>query len=159
MEICTTAVGLVLIAICALPFALMYVSRRKRVHQRLTSLRKIADDNGSPVSKYDIGGNFIIGMDAEPKKIYFYKSQNGSDVQQVVDLAGIHTCKVQKATRGSGTSGMMSRIELAFDPARPDQRETRLVFYDEGQNAALSNELEIAEKWSKLIRENLVHAK
>jgi hypothetical protein len=158
MEIGTSAVGLVLIAICALPFVLMFINRKKKVGQRLTSLRKIADSQGRPVSKYDIGGDFIIGMDETPKHVYFYKSQQSDGLEQIVDLDGISSCKVIKMTRSVGNSGIMSRIELAFIPAVKEQQETRLVFYNESQQAALSNELEIAEKWSKLIQERLRRA-
>jgi hypothetical protein len=61
-------------------------------------------------------------------------------------------------TSSVGNSGFISRIELAFIPAVKEQQETRLVFYNESQQAALSNELEIAEKWSKLIQERLRRA-
>jgi hypothetical protein len=158
MEIGTAVVGFILIAICALPFGIVFFNEIKVKRQRLARIRELADKQGRPVSQYDIGGDFIIGMDDTPKHVYFYKTHPGDDVEQVVNLEDITACKVIRMNRTVGTIGLLSGVELAFIPVGREQKETRLVFYNELQKASLSNELELAEKWSKLIQERLKRA-
>lgn len=159
MDLGSILVGTILTAICILPFVLLHLRAVKLKRQKMKMLLEIAHAHGSTIDQYDFFGDAMIGMDPEHTHVFFVRHQNTQAVSEVVRLDGIAKCKYTKSNRtassNNGNIAALSRIDLCFVPVNTNVPETKLELFNERLKPMVSNELEIAEKWSKLINAHL----
>ncbi|MBP7497330.1 MAG: hypothetical protein KA792_06680, partial [Bacteroidales bacterium] len=74
MNIESFLVGAILIALCSLPFFLMSMHKRKRKNQKLKILTNLANQNNCKIDKFELCGNYAIGVDKTKKYVFFYKN-------------------------------------------------------------------------------------
>ena len=63
MDLGTAIVGSTCVTICALPFVLTGINRKKNEMQLVATLKNTAKKNASEISQYEICGNYAIGID------------------------------------------------------------------------------------------------
>lgn len=159
MDLNSTIVGIIMLAICSSPFILMVISRKKREKIVLLSLKEIAKQHASQISHYEFCGNFVLGIDENNNHLFFLNQKKEETISQFVNLSEIKSCAVVKKTREfknkSKQNLIIERIELNFKQKNATQMETTFEVYDESENMQLSGELQFVEKWSTLINGRL----
>ena len=141
----------------------MYIKRKRREGQMLQILSGIAGRNGSHVAMHEVFGDFIIGMDESHSHVFFYKKNQGNPLEQSINLSAIQQCKVVNSTVNiqgkNGKYQVTDRLALTFIPKDKSLAASRLEFFNAEDSMQLNGELQVAEKWAKMVHEGLKRKK
>ncbi len=154
MDIKTTLVGVLIIAICIFPIVVFSIRKKRNDRKKLQSLRDFADRKNCIIHEYEICGNYLIGMD-EVKNFVFFETKD----MQFVDLSEIKNCTIRNfSKRVEGKSGSYSipdSLSLCFIPKNKNISEECFEFFNSENNSQLVGELQSIEKWQQIISERL----
>jgi hypothetical protein len=67
MEVGTTLVGLVIVLIGVIPFALMSINRKKRKQKLMQGLSEMAEKNNWIISRYELWNHSAIALMIQPE--------------------------------------------------------------------------------------------
>lgn len=153
MDLGTIIIGIVLIALCSLPFFYM----RKNDKENLKILRALAKGQSCEISVYEISGNLIIGMDETKKILFFIKKIQNSEIVQTVDLNTISGCEIIKSGKSinskNSSYSVIEKLTLQFHNKVKGKEEQNIDFFDSEENVHLSGELQTIQNWEKQINE------
>ncbi len=161
MDTATLTIGLISIAICAMPFVLMSVSKSNKKKYLFNSLSGIAAQQNCELTQYETSGNIAIGMDKSAGVVFFFRKPTDDSrkgIGQFVNLAEVRECKLIKTSAppmNKNSGGKTERLELSFSLLTDNKKEMRWELYNADENPQLVGELELAEKWVKIINERL----
>ena len=155
MDIGTAITGSICVIICALPFVLIGMSRRKKEKESLKALNNLAKQNNSDITDSEICGDYIIGVDKTKRTLFFITKREDSFREQFVELSHIKDCKIANIKRSTKNGKIIQRLYLQLSYAEQIKQEVILEFYNADINYQLSGEMESIEKWNKLIH-NLI---
>lgn len=159
MDLKTAILWLMVIFIGLIPFVIAYYKMKKKGSKMLNHLKESAAQYGCSISQHEFCGNFIVGIDDKKHFVFFFKQKNEETFSKFVDLSDIQSCQVIKKSRNvkndRGSFTVIERIDLAFSPLNKSKSDTRFELYEEEDNMQLSDELELAERWTKRINEKL----
>ena|SRR5690606_438004 len=163
MDLGTALIGAIFLAICMVPFIIMYYHRVKKENKIVQSLKNIAQQQNCNIDKYELCGDFALGVDENRGFVFFFKQKNDEAIHQFVNLSETQTCHIVKKTRNPKANNVntlvIEQLELGFTPIKKNMEETRFELYNEEINTQLSGELQLAEKWAKEITERLKRKK
>lgn len=150
-------IGAVLMAAFVVPFILSGRSSKKRKKQMLLSLRAIANEHNSKVSFHEFCADFVIGIDEEKNLVFFYKKNEGKELTNFINLSEIKNCRAHILRREAvkGVDKVIDKIDLSFTPYDTAKKVIDLEFYNTEVSSVLTGELQVIEKWSKLISDRL----
>jgi hypothetical protein len=159
MDLRTAFIGLIIIGICVIPFVMINYYRLKKEKKMLKSLSDIAKQQHCVINKYEICGEYVIGIDEKTNFIFFFQHQEEKEIAQFVNLNEILFCEILKKTRaGTNESGnllFIERVELLFKFKNTKRAAVHLELFDEEINIQIRQELEFAEKWAKYFNERI----
>ena len=159
MDLGTIIIGVIIIAICTLPFVYMHYNRVKKENKTLQTLKELAKQHNCEISQHEFCGDFVLGIDKIRNFVFFLKQKDDGAMAQFVDLAEVQMCQTLKKIRTIQaeyeTVTVIERIELSFFPNQKNQSETKLELYDDHITIRQSGELQFADQWSKEINECL----
>lgn len=154
----TAFVGGILVALCALPFVLDRINRSRKEKRLLESLRAIAHQHDGKVDKHTTCGHIALGLDEGKKALFLYRQVADRTIADHIDLHGVRNCRTVKVARsGQGAHGdaNIEQLALGFVPKDTNTKEKRFELYHAGTGTFMTDELEFAEHWTKLINERL----
>jgi len=158
MDLDIAILGVVLTAICVLPFVWLHRIKKKGENNLLKSLADFAAKHNCSISKKQVHRDFVLGMDENKGCICFYKKSKDEEVSEFIDLAGVKTCKVINThmvfNTHDGARKVVEKLELSFEPAGSGSAVT-LELYDMYKNVQLSGELQLIEEWADLVNKRL----
>ncbi|MDW5289602.1 hypothetical protein [Formosa sp. PL04] len=146
------------IVICALPFILSTRGSRKRKNAMLKAVTEIATKNNATISKYDVGADFVIGLDDVKNLVFFFKKTLNNTIENCLDLSDYKDCRTLKFSKNlnsNSKSQAIQTLKLNFIPIDKTTTESLFEFYNEDVNTQLSGELQIIETWQTLIQQKL----
>lgn len=150
-------IGAIVIAVCILPFILMSINIKRRERKKISLFKNIVNENNCILSKYEICGDFVIGIDETRKYIFFNKQLKDNVLKEIINLHEIQHCKVKNGARvvtsKNGTYNVIDKLELIFNPLDKNKKEIVLEFFNVNNNTQLIDELQSIEKWSKIIND------
>ncbi|QWX82637.1 hypothetical protein H0I23_09165 [Cellulophaga sp. HaHaR_3_176] len=160
MDLGSAIIGSIFFVICIAPFSYIYFKGVKTKNNMLRSLNKIAQQHNSKISKHEVCGDFIIGLDEKTNFVYFLKQKKEETISQFVNLSEVQNCQAVKSTRNIKMKDknvtVTDRVELAYMPINKDKVETKFELYREG-GMQLNGEIQLVDAWSKQIN-NLIRA-
>lgn len=155
MDISTIIMAVIIIGICILPFAIIYLNGQKKKAGLLNILKNLAQKNNSVVSKYDLIKSSGIGFDENKKHAFYFTITKDGTFEYEQNLAGIKKIKVEKHGRSVKSSGgsysVIDKLDLVFE--NETGKVSSFPFFDSTQSMQLTNELETANKWEKIFKE------
>ncbi|MCL5129745.1 hypothetical protein [Algibacter sp. L4_22] len=159
MELGTTLIGIICVAICAMPFVLTNRSRKKIVKNQLIALKDLAKQHNCEITQHDIYSYYAIGIDEFNNSISFISKDEEAVKEQFINLSTISRCKIVNISKSRGKSGKQIDelyLKLSFiDKTKPD---IMLEFYNAEVSYQLGEELQSIDKWNKIIN-NLLKVK
>lgn len=160
MDLGTTIVGLIIILICVIPFVLMSASRRKKEKRLILSLNELALQQGRKVSLQELWNENIIGLDESETMVFSIRKAKVDIVTQAINLADVQRCRLVKNSRtvknNDSNFSVTEKLELAFDRNEKGKEDSIIEFYNiEFDSSTLMGELQIIEKWNKLLNEKI----
>ena len=155
MDVSSIIIGAIVVALCIVPFIVMSQNRKKRERKTIESLNSIAQRQNCSISKHEICGDFIIGIDEVNKYVFFLKKLNDKVVEQCVNLSEIRNCKLNNTARTVANQSVIDKLELSFIPIDKNKKEIALEFFNTDINMQLGQELRSIEQWSNFINDYL----
>jgi hypothetical protein len=159
MDMGSIITGVVIIAICIIPFVLLGGGGKKRKKQLLQALSNIAEKQNSKITQHDICGEFAIGLDETTNILFFYKKVKEKETAQYVLLSNIQSCKAVTTNRTSKDKGVshsaVAKFELVLTPVDKNNTDIRLELYNAEDSMQLSGELKMMQKWEQTVNGRL----
>ena len=159
MDLSSLIMGLILLALFALPFVLVSRSNKKKKNQLLSRIDALAQQVNSKVAKYDSCNNLIIGSNENTSIIFFIRETGEDEIVKTVQLDSIQKCEfvnTLKSQNGNekGSSGQ-GRLALVFQPVAKAKGDITLEFFHESSRNQLGDELVLLNKWNEIIQQKL----
>lgn len=159
MDLGNIIIGAILIASFVVLFVFIGRNKKKREAKALQPLINIANRLDCNVSKHEICGNFVIGIDESKNIVFFYKNIKDKAFEAYVNLVEIQNARVRKRARTieyrNGNNAVIDQIELLFVPSDKKKKEIAWEFFNTDISMQLRGELQTAELWSELINDQL----
>ncbi|HEY9168661.1 MAG TPA: hypothetical protein VIN72_04175 [Lutibacter sp.] len=159
MNLGTTIIGAIFIAIFMLPFIFMLKGRKKKEKQLLQSILTIANNHNCKISMQEISEEFAIGLDETLNQLFFIRKTADKEIAQQVNLAEIKSCKVIKTDKTTGgkhdTYKSIDKLDLQFSFLNKKKPDISLSFYNSEENFGLGEEIQLIEKWANIVNERL----
>ncbi len=159
MELGTTIIGLVAIALCMMPFVMMHRSRKNKEQMLINGLKKIAKSQNSDLATCDCGVDFSIGISSSNRYVFFYKNTNTIEFEQFVSMEGLKSCEVdtvkRTVTTEEGAHSVIDQVTLVFVPKDRLVPQVRFVLFHSEEHFQLDGELQLARKWQAILADNL----
>lgn len=155
----TVIIGILFLALFALPFVIDQRSRAARKKRVLRSLQELAEQQGCRIDQHELCGDLALGLDEGKNAIFYYRQEKEGHSSHSAHLAEMRSCKLVNATRnnkhGGGTAALTERVQLSLLPKDQSKAELRLELFDAGSGLQLNGELQVAERWSKVIQDRI----
>lgn len=145
-------------------FAIMYIisvyNKKKKENKILANIARLSGINIHNITQYDVWNNSVIGMDDSSAEIYFIRNSADDQSFQKVQLAEIQRCWLNEVSRSVFFNGssvkVVEKVELKMDNKGKGKPDTVIEFYNQDSDRTdLSGELQLADKWSKLLNEKI----
>jgi len=159
MELSSAITGLVCVALFVVPIILLNRSGSGKRKKRLSNLLAFGQQHGLKFTKTELWNDSVIGLDEDSKKLVFIKNNETDQAPVLIDLQQVTNCEIVNTPRevksGGKTQRMVDRLELRLTQKGQSQSAVLLEFYDASKSFQLTGELQLIEKWKRLIKENL----
>ena len=159
MDFGLTITGIIMFAICSLPFVLPYFSRKKQKKQLFQSLLTIAEQQNCKITQHECWGDFIIGLDEAENALFYYKNKNDNEIKTHINLSDIQNCKVITTSKSNENNNSMikftEKIELNFSSITKNNPNFLLEFYNAQDGFQTIPDILLIGKWEKIINERL----
>lgn len=155
MDLGSIIIGAIILAICIVPFIFMGRNRKKRERNTIQSLVNFANQQNCNISKHEICGDYIIGIDETKKFVFFIKQIKENVDKKHINLADIRNCMIDNTSRtvtnNNNNLNVIDKLELSFIPFDKAMNEIKLEFFNADNSMMLVGELQSIEKWVKFI--------
>lgn len=154
-------IGIFLTLLVVSPFVLLKDKGKKAREKRLgDALIQLAKSNGLSITASESWNSTTIGIDKDKKIVLFVKNPDNDIIETVVSLSGIKRCKVSIKHHSSefhnSTVKVIDTISLSLESYQKGLPDVILEFYnDTSDNLTLSGELQLAQKWSEIINNEI----
>lgn len=157
MDLGTFIVGMVMLAACIVPFALMAQNRKKRKEQLLFSLKKIAEGKSSTVTHYEVCGDAIMGWDESKLQLFYYQKSSHKERRIAVDLTKMISCEAEHFlnTLDDGSS-RIQKLQLVFTDRITKGVQEKVELYNADEQTNLQGEVQLLANWESKINTLLV---
>jgi|GEM_PF-6567851 len=151
MDLQTTIIGIVLIALCVIPLAWAYRKKKEKQERLLKQLKAHAITNGCNITAHDHWHNTVIGLDENANCLFFLRRTKDGEVIQQAHLAGV----AESYTNGTDRPAEAQSLELVLVHNTSKEPNTVLKFFNRSSFMQLNNELELIKKWHSTIQDKI----
>ncbi|HOX83082.1 MAG TPA: hypothetical protein PLJ60_15015 [Chryseolinea sp.] len=129
----------------------------KRVNRFLKPLQSLAKETNSIITDYAIWNNNIIGHDKNTHHVFFIKTTEEKQTQQTIALSSVQKCHINNSSRSAiNNQSIIEKLELVFTERGKNGTEISLEFYNaKHDNLTINEELQLIQKWSGIINDQL----
>ncbi len=160
MEHQFSSLGLILVILIVgiLVYVLFFKSKSKVDHVNLRLFNAFQERLEIKCEQIDSWrDNYFIGFDSQRKTIaYVNKREN---YEEVFGLSKYNSVLIQKVFEGGESKKTKNKkihhLILRLIPSSPLEQEVNLEFYNRAYYSSLKTEMELLDKWKKIISENL----
>jgi len=153
MDLGTIITAAIMLAVCVLPFVLMNRKKQKRIKHLKQTFINFAQETTHNLGEMDVCGEMVIGTDAESNHIFFVKEHESNTTKVKVELTNISSVSIVK--NHLNESSNFDKIGLNFHPKGNSSKLVQFAFFDSDDKRQLDGELQLADKWHKVIIEKL----
>jgi len=138
-----------------------YYRNKLRSENKLAVLKSFAEENGSTITQHDSWDQTHIGIDdRETMKLFFIRGTAINDNREVINLTEAERCHLRKEVRTVSQPRekimVIDKIELILSFRDMKKPPAKLEFYNNDYDPlTLSGELQMAEKWEKIINDTI----
>ncbi len=163
MEILST-VGSVLaiIAMGGIPFVIMNRRSHNKNLRSLNNLKALANESGAEIVSHNIWNDNSIGLDPQAKKLFFINKIQLIDMNTVIDLRDVLKCTLLTTSRNEktneGSQRVIDKVDINISFRNKKKPDTFMTCYNSSIDGMILNgELQLAEKWVKIINVELAN--
>lgn len=152
MDSSTIIIGLIMVAVCSLPFILSGRNRTKSEGEIKNSIFELAQKNNTSILQNDFWFKTAIGINTNSNELFFYRKIKDVETSEIIKLNEYQKCRVIKL---NDNSNHIELLQIVLVPNSSNKAETVLEIYNAEFSPQLNNEVKIIEKWSKLINDSI----
>lgn len=152
MDTGSIIIGAVMIAFCLLPFILMSNNRKKNTKKFTENLISSSRNNNCVISESEYSGHFMIGIDTNNNELLFTDKYNEVFESKAIDLNNVTSCKLVRLMKSQDTT---ESVSLQFQLKGNANSENNLEFFNLNKQRGLDGEIQIVQKWEKIINDFL----
>jgi hypothetical protein len=158
MDLGTIIITLIFIAIVTAPFLITGYSRKRVKKYLFGRITEMAESEDCTISQHEFCSDFVIGLDGMANHLFFYKKVENLEFTKSVNLRKFKSCNLISTNRNITDKKkklyVVDKLELSFYPVEKGTPEISIELYnDEYDRLTLTGELQVAEKWKKLLNE------
>ncbi len=157
MELGTIIIGLIITALCAMPFIFMARGRKRKQKELLDNLKGIAESNKTDVENFDFGPGFAIGLSSAKNHILFFKKKKEQDIEMCIPVNTLRKCEVKEVKRRitakKGKEEIIDKLELVFYSNDKSSNPKSFELYNSDDFLQLNGELQLAKKWKGMVNQ------
>jgi hypothetical protein len=150
MDLQTTIIGMVLIALSVVPFIFLYNKKKAKQQLMVKQLRAQAITSGCNITRHDLWHNTVIGIDDNAKCLFFFRRTKEGEVQKQAHLAGVTKVYI------NGADNAIEKLELVLVHNSSKEPDTVLEFYNSATLMQINTELQLVKKWQGIVEESLI---
>ncbi|WP_405296252.1 hypothetical protein [Algibacter sp. Ld11] len=147
MELGTTLIGIICVAICAMPFVLTNRSKKAIVKHQLIVLKDLATQHNNTITQNEINSFYAIGIDDTKKSVSFIFKGETEVSQLFVDLSKIKHCEIVNVIKAKH----IDKLYLKLSPIDKTKEDVILEFFNAEVSYQLGEELQSVKKWNEII--------
>lgn len=156
MDTSSIVMGAIIVAVCIVPIIMISIISKNKKKKRLQNFKNSAAAQNCNITKYEVLGNVVIGIDEVSNSLFFMKQVNDTEITQFINLADFQSCKVINLGRAANNSTIIEKLELCFYPKNKNNSQQVLSFYDSTVDGiSLSGELQLIETWEGIVNSRL----
>lgn len=154
----------IITGIVFLLFIAIYINsvyrKKKKENRFLGHLSRLSGSNHRNITPYDIWHHSVIGMNDSAAELYFIKNSSDDQTFQKVQLSDFQRCWVNEVSRTvtikESIIKVVEKVELIMTNKVKNKPDTVIEFYNqETDRLDLFGELQLAEKWCKLLNDTI----
>lgn len=158
MDLGTAIVAIIIILICIAPFIYINSKNRKREKLLLQSITDAAGHHESKITRYDLWGNSVIGIDEKNFSVYYKRVKEEQEQMEHIQLSQIQkscvTSTSRVVTEKDGSYKIPEKLDLTLTYHDRSRGELSLEFYNANHDSLiLSGELQLVEKWNGILND------
>lgn len=155
MDSSSIIIGLAILALVILPFIFISIRNKNKENQNVKEFIQTGLKYGLEFSETEHWSNCLLGLDPIKRKILFRQINELQFTETVFDLNEVRSCSLLVTNlQIAGASQAPDKIELVFQP-KNNKAVDNLQLYNSETDHVVYTQLEIGEKWTKLINESL----
>jgi len=138
-------------------FALLIIamaSAKNKKKKKIDEFLAMGKEHGFTFSQYEIGNWFSMGLDEKSPGILVVNQQKPEEIL-AVDLSKVKQCKATETSTNVSAKTenhyITSRIDLVFHFKDKNATPLSINFYNIDESFQISDELQLAKKWEKII--------
>ena len=159
MDIGTIIIGVICIALCALPFVLTNRNKKSKEKELLNSLKSFAKQHNSEITDHEVNECYAIGLDETKHAISFLQKTKEDVNLQFIDLTTIKNCEINNISKSLGKNETtLDKLNLKLNAIGKNKPSIILEFYNSDISFQPVNEFDSIEKWNIVIN-NLLQSK
>ncbi|MCF8247423.1 MAG: hypothetical protein K9J37_20450 [Saprospiraceae bacterium] len=159
MEISNSLAVIIFLACIIVPIWWLVSSGNKKKKALANKVNSLKAQYHINISDSDSWDNVMLGIDKAARKILWIREVDGNDESLVVDLGKIEQCKKVNVSRnvnvGKVSSQVLDHLGLELFAKDRAEKPVLLDFYNSNNSYIFNFQLELQDKWQKLIGESL----
>jgi CTP:phosphocholine cytidylyltransferase-like protein len=148
MDLSTVIIGFFMVALCALPFLLSGSNRKKNEQKIKNAIFELAKLNNTIILQSDFWFKTAIGINTNSNELFFYRKISDSETSLLLHLNDYQKSRIVKL---NDSNNHIEILQLVLVPSTSNKLEIILEFYNAELNPQINTEVQLIEKWSKLI--------
>lgn len=160
IDLSSIIVGIIALSFFFVPIAYYQISQKRSINKLNDTLKQIASKHQISLTKSEIwSAAYGIGIDEISKKIIYFKQEASVTKEVVLSLKEIEKVKIIKTSKtlknGSQSTTVTDIVGLSFQNKKIPASEVFFEFYNYASGRLMNNETALAERWKKLIQEEI----
>jgi hypothetical protein len=148
----TTIIGIILLLICIVPFLVITKKKATKRRNKLKILTNSVQKMNGAIYQNEFWNHYGIGLDKTNKMLYFSTQSDEENSYEVISLKSSTACSIIKKQDNSNS---ITGLGLQLDFTDKSKPTVYLPFYERDRNIVLVNELDLIQRWSTTINEQL----
>ena len=156
MDLESTIMGLAILLTCIMPIIIIKLRSVSKKRKFINLLHKLAQKNNTTIAHYDHWNRSAIGSNSNNTQLFTITEDNGEIKSQAFALSSFTKCNLINDNAGADFKEGNFKVShgVHLELLGKNQQSEQITFYDIGKDGhLLTEELELATKWRKMINE------
>ena len=159
MELSTTIIGLLLLALFIFPVILISRSEKSKGKKSEKELFSESSKNELIISEKDLWDEQAIGIDTAKNKIIYLDWSGTERIDYIFELKDVKIFEsepsLEERNKKNFSYKKVERLGLRFCFKDSAKRDANITFYIAGIGQKFDDQVKLFEKWSKIIRDKM----
>lgn len=155
MDLSVIIISVIIVAVFVVPIYIVSLQSSSEQKRKLKIVKSMAVSHQLQFSEVDVWKKYAIGIDTQSKTILYANGYENNLFSQIIELKNVKKCEVRKSFKTVENESIVDKIDLQLFYSDASKSQMLLEIYHAQGKHHIDNEFQLAEKWVKIINENL----